>query len=160
MGGFNPSFLVCEDYEFGIRILERAIPVVFAADAHARHLDTTTLAQSFRRARQEGFSHTLLARLHPSHAGRLPLARRDFVGRIFVFDAPTLGRWMTIVGDFALRVSEALRLRIVYKPVHGGMRRYQYWQGVAEALGESSRIGATGPTSLKSIASQSSSKIS
>ena len=137
-GRFNTSFPASgvEDYEFGIRILEQAIPVVFVADAHARHLDTTTLVQSFRRARQEGSSHTFLARLHPSHAGTLPLARRDFVGQIFVFAAPPLGPWLTIVGDFALRVSEALRLRAVYETLYGGLRRYRYWQGVADAVGD------------------------
>jgi len=135
-GGFNTSLRVAgEDYEFGIRILEQAIPVVFAPDAHACHLETT-LAQSFRRARQEGSSHTVLARLHPSHASSLPLAHRDFVGRVFVFAAPPLGPWLTIMGALTLRVSELLRLRAVYEIVYGGLRRYRYWQGVADAVGD------------------------
>lgn len=137
IGGFNEVFPACgvEDYEFGLRTIEAGVPVVFAADAHARHLDTTDLARSFRRARQEGASHMILAGLRPGHVSALPRSQLDAIAPLCVVHAPRLGAWLASTAGAALRLAEFARLMPLYRVVYGALRRYWYWRGVADRIG-------------------------
>jgi GT2 family glycosyltransferase len=141
VGGFDETFPGCgvEDHEFGLRMIAARVPLVFAPDAHGRHLDTTDLARSFRRARQEGAAHVQLARLHPEVRPSLLLSRVGPVSRTLVVDVPWLGQALATVARRALDVAQRLRLRHLYGFIYGGLRYYWYCRGVADAAGNHAR---------------------
>jgi GT2 family glycosyltransferase len=142
VGGFNDTFPAAgvEDYEFGLRLLAARVPLVFAAAARAKHLDTTDMAASLRRARHEGKMHVHLAIRHPAARPALGLSRVGWVSRALVFEAQGLGRLLAAVGPPAVDAARRLGLRRVHAVAYGGLRHYWYCRGVADGAGTRARL--------------------
>jgi GT2 family glycosyltransferase len=78
LGGFDEQIdgaAAGEDYEFGYRLIQRAVPFVYAPDAASVHHTHTPFAVRLRRARQEGVGQALVVRRHPELFAALPIAR-------------------------------------------------------------------------------------
>lgn len=75
-GGFDEDFTKRhEDWELGVRMLERGIVLAYYPDAIARHYLDTSLRATVRNQRQEARDDVLLARKHPHVMSQLPLAQ-------------------------------------------------------------------------------------
>jgi len=142
VGGFDEQFhgRAGEDYELGLRLLKRRVPLRFVREASATHHDTSTTARGFTRARAEGRGHVVMARKHPDACTALPL-------RWLLSEPPphglraglrprAAGRSALLLAlRAALAVAEALKLRRVWKNLHGVAHSCAYWEGVINELG-------------------------
>lgn len=137
LGGFDPAFPECgiEDYELGVRVVRAEIPIVFAPDARARHLDTTDLRRSLARNRRGGSSLVLLARRHPSIVHKSPLVRPGSLVQKLAFEHPVLGGWYARLAFRVLSLAQALRLKRLWYGVYGRLRLYWFWLGVHDQAG-------------------------
>ena len=119
MGGFDESFGTGarEDYELGIRLIRRGVPICHAVKARGLHHDASSLAKSLGRARSEGIGDVLILRRHPqmfrwlrvSHlAAPLPGAR---LFRVLAYDLPWAGRLVAALSGRAMPLLERLHLR-------------------------------------------------
>ena len=73
MGGFDEELPRGEDYDLGIRLLERGVPLTYVPAAEGRHHMQTSLSASLAKSRAEGRSDCLLAERHPRMRLQLPL---------------------------------------------------------------------------------------
>jgi GT2 family glycosyltransferase len=136
LGGFDPAFPGCgiEDYEFGVRVLQSGIPIVFQPRAEARHLETTDLRSSLARNRSGGGSALILAELHPHVLPTTRLPERSPWAHRLVFRTPRLGALLAECAYHGLRVAQALRLRRLWIAVYGRLRTYWFWRGVRDRV--------------------------
>lgn len=141
VGGFDESFAACgvEDYELGVRLLAANVRFVFAAGAEARHLETTDLPRSLARNRQAGAATITLLRNHPHLLPETALGeisgRRRRLPFILAFRLRTIGRLTDWTGRLLLFAAERVRLRKVWRHVHGQLSSYWFWCGLREAVG-------------------------
>lgn len=137
LGGFDPAFPECglEDYELGVRVLREGLPVVFAPRARARHLETTDLMRTLRRARRVGSSTVLLVERHPAILPETRLVHNKPWARFLVFRKPRLGAWLANRGLDGLRIAQCLRLRRIWFSLYGRLREYWFWRGVKDQVG-------------------------
>jgi GT2 family glycosyltransferase len=134
LGGFSPLFDRLEDYEFGVRIFAAGVHFVFAADAHALHLETTDLNRSLGMTRRVGRAEVLLANLHPHVFPHLRLARRDRLPYWLAFRAPRLGQLLARGAPGVLALAQRMRVRRVWRKIYGRLKVYWYWRGVADGV--------------------------
>lgn len=140
--GFDVSFQVHEDYEFGMRMIKAGVPFSVAPNALAYHHQETDLRRSLIRKRQEGHADVLLARRHPELVGALPLAddlaATKWSMRILRFflgsGLPAIGEGFVVGSIPVLDFVERMRLRSHWRCLFGIMQKYWYWRGVAEGL--------------------------
>jgi GT2 family glycosyltransferase len=137
LGRFNPAFPDCgiEDYEFGVRVVEKNIPILLAPAAYARHLETTNLRRSLARNRRGGSSVLILAELHPTVLPTERLLHIEPWVRHLVFRRSRLGEWLAELGYLLLVVAQRLRLRRVWRYGYGHLRTYWFWRGVRDRVG-------------------------
>jgi glycosyltransferase involved in cell wall biosynthesis len=76
VGGFNPSFICCEDYELGVRLVMSGATFRYEKEACGWHNDIITdLKRSLQRKREEGRAHIAMCRLYPGTIYRLKLGQ-------------------------------------------------------------------------------------
>jgi len=146
-GGFDLQLRTHEDYEFGLRLLQRGAIFSFVPDAVGVHHDRTDLDRSLQRRRMEGEADVHIAHLHPEVRNELPLAHGSFsffsrVLRFFAFHQPA-------TGDAAVRLLRRSMDWLERFWMHGRWQRllhhlldYWYWRGVAETAGSSAAVRA------------------
>ncbi|WP_094447819.1 glycosyltransferase [Rhizobium sp. N4311] len=155
MGGLDPQFARArEDFEFGLRLIKKGVPIRFAPDALGYHLEhqTTTLTGKMVRRHQEGRSDALMARKHPDiqrllaihrFAGRKGRKRR--LQRTVATHAGSVLAPLVRAGPRILQMLEKAGLRRLYDKVERQCSGYHYLRGAAEVLGEDWRL-PTDPT--------------
>ncbi|MBX5198628.1 glycosyltransferase [Rhizobium sp. NZLR10] len=155
MGGLDPQFARArEDFEFGLRLIKKGVPIRFAPDALGYHLEhqTTTLTGKMVRRHQEGRSDALMARKHPDiqrllaihrFAGRKGRKRR--LQRTIATRAGSVLDPLVKAGPGVLQMLEKAGLRRLYEKVERQCSGYHYLRGAAEVLGEDWRL-PTDPT--------------
>lgn len=141
-GGFDADFSgrSGEDYELGVRLLKLSVPFAFVTDAVGRHHDASDLVRSLSRVRMEGRADALIGRKHPELRRALPLATLASRHRLLrslatlAFTRPGMGDRIAGGLQRILGPLERLKLRRNWHRVHGAVRAYWYFRGVAEEL--------------------------
>jgi GT2 family glycosyltransferase len=141
-GGFDGDFSgrSGEDYELGVRLLNLSVPFVFVADALGQHHDASDLSRSLSRVQLEGRADVLIGWKHPELRSGLPLARPASRRRVMralralAFTRPAWGDRIASLLRAALGPLEQLKFRGSWHRVHGAVRSYWYYRGVAEEL--------------------------
>lgn len=139
-GGFDASLRCHEDYELGVRLIQR-IPFRFAPAALGFHHEHTDLRRALRRKFDEGQADVQIGRRHPQIRTALPLARLRPLrsrGRAGFFRA-AFGR--PRAGDAAARLAlvvldgyERIRGRRGWRRLLNALLEYWYWRGVAQEI--------------------------
>jgi hypothetical protein len=128
VGGFDEAFTARhEDWELGIRLLQRGTRFSYCPDAVAPHHLNASLSTAIARQRLEGAGDVLLARKHPIVLGQLPLARFRSLPDV---DAGELAPRLRAAGRF-----ERLGLRTRWRRRVTGLFHDAYALGVREELG-------------------------
>ena len=143
-GGFDERFgrsAAGEDWEFGLRLLERGIPFVFAPAARSTHHSRASLGKMLARAFEEGRGHVLMSQICPGMLWDMPLAR------LAAFQARPLGAatlrsmWRAWSADRAGAWLDRLRglRRNPRVPdcawwLYRAAQAYFYWLGVRSAV--------------------------
>jgi len=145
-GGFDEAFsprAAGEDYDLGIRLLQRGTRFRYVPEAASIHHDGRTASRALARARQEGFGHVLLVRKHPELFDQLWLEQLSQVSSCRLLRPLVRCAWRW-PGIFAPMVWP---LRIVHRTAqatgavewlrwtHDLLHVYHYWQGAREATG-------------------------
>ncbi len=150
MGGLDPQFARArEDFEFGLRLIKKGVPIRFAPEALGYHLEhqTTTLTGKMVRRYQEGRSDALMARKHPDIQRLLAIHR--FTGRkgwkrrlqrTIATRAGSVLDPLVKAGPRVLQMLEKAGLRRLYEKVERQCNGYHYLRGAAEVLGEDWRL--------------------
>jgi hypothetical protein len=146
-GGWDEDFVRGtvrrQDWEFGIRLLERGARFVDRPGARGRHYIDTRLETALRNRRVEGRSDVLLGTRHPAVRGHLVLAgmvRRAAESRplsralTFVYRQPAASERVLRSAVPMARVLEAAQLRPAWRELTGRMASLSYLLGVREAL--------------------------
>jgi hypothetical protein len=139
-GGFDEQLEDCQDWELGLRLLERGIPFAYYPDARAWHRLDTRLTTALRRARSEGRGDVQFARKHPHVKGRLGLARCAAPGggtsrrHLLAYRRATHAEQLIPLGVRALDVLEALKNRRAWGRLVDALWTFAYIQGMRDAL--------------------------
>ena len=144
-GGFDRSVSkgAGEDWELGLRLLERGVSFRFAPAAKAIHCDQPSRDGALRRAREEGYGHAVLARRHREFFNEFNLSRLSrlqWSTRLRWLWRLTW-RWPAMVAGASLllkpahRAAEAMKLYNLMWRIHGVLSGCAYWRGVHAALG-------------------------
>jgi hypothetical protein len=132
-----------QDWEFGIRLLQRGVRFVDRANARGRHYIDARLETALRNRRVEGRSDVLLGTRHPAVRGHLVLAgmmRRAAESRpvlralAFVYRQPAASERVLRSAVPVARALEAAQLRPAWRELTGRMASLSYLLGVREAL--------------------------
>lgn len=141
-GGFNTTFRGrLEDYELGWRLLKAGGRFCFVPDALGYHYDMTDLALWLHRIRQEGIAHIQIGQHHPELRNTLfahlaePYNRWRHLLRKIAFAYPQHGKGIVQGLLTFVTICEQLRWRDLWRKMVGVLREYNYWCGVAEAVG-------------------------
>jgi hypothetical protein len=146
LGGFDETIAACggEDWELGVRMMQRHIPFTYIDAASATHYDQSDLDRSLQRRRQEGRAEAIIAARHPHVLPALGLMQLEAgdpappslrAMRWLAFNAPQVGGHCAGVLRRQLDLLQALRLRRQWRFLFGCLRDYWYWRGVADELG-------------------------
>lgn len=144
VGGFNTSFPACgtEDWELGIRLISRNIPIRFSRDAIACHyeFESMNLLRSFTRARIEGGGIARIGSIHPSfrhnHLREAVISRRGAkrllknLARSWGLPGEILARSLTPL----LLPLDKFRFRRVWRHFYGAIRLFWFWRGYYSEL--------------------------
>jgi glycosyltransferase involved in cell wall biosynthesis len=138
VGGFDSSITGrLEDYELGIRLLKDGASFAFLAGAIGHHHETSDLEQWLQRLQQEGKADIAMGQRHPELRAFLfdprKLASRP-LGRL-AFNHPHRGDRLNRLLVRQARLCERCKLRGLWFPLLGWLRDYNYWRGVAAAIG-------------------------
>lgn len=144
LGGLDERFRgTGEDYEFGWRLLRAGIPLAYAAEATALHLETTDLSGALQRHRKAGEAAVLMARLHPAARPALIPTRPEGIFFRIAASSPWIGRNAAALGLPLLELSERIRSRRMWSFVYKRLKLYHFWRGVEDAI--SGSAGVVGP---------------
>jgi glycosyltransferase involved in cell wall biosynthesis len=141
VGGFDPSFRRLEDYELGFRLLKAGVRFCYVPEAIGHHYETTDLPIWLRRIRQEGEADIQIGRRHSELRASLfthfaaPSDRRKLFIRKLAFGLSRQGNWLERLLLPQAALTEQLRLRGPWQNIVGVLREYNYWRGVATAIG-------------------------
>jgi glycosyltransferase involved in cell wall biosynthesis len=143
-GGWDERFVRREDWEFGVRLLQRRVSFSYQPDARAWHHFDSTLATELRKRRIEGRDDVYFASKHPHVRGQLPLAayagavgsRR---GRLAFRHIRASERAAQALLPLASAL-EALRLRRQWLRLVDLLLLHAYFLGMAEALESPERL--------------------
>ena len=141
-GGFDPSFRVHEDYEFGLRLIKARVPFTFAERARAYHHAEIDLSRSCTRKTLEGQADVQMARRHPEILPAQRWAREwpshSAPARIvlrLVCSMPVVGRALAWGLRVLLGLVEWMRLRPAWLRIFGALQDMSYWRGAAAEAG-------------------------
>lgn len=149
LGGLDERFRdTGEDYEFGWRLLQAGIPVAFAAEAKAVHMETTDLSRALQRHRHAGQAAVLMSCLHPGVPATAPPSPLEGALLHLARSAPRAGKGATALGIRLLGLAERLRSRRLWSFVYKRLKGYYYWQGVADATSGTPGETASGATGV------------
>lgn len=148
VGGFDARIRGrLEDYELGMRLLKAGVRFRHEPEAIGDHHDSTDLWQWLRRLREEGKADIQIGEQHPELRNSLfgfeePDSRVMRTLRRLAF---AHHRWGDRLEGLLVRqasVYERLRLRGRWRRVVGYLREYNYWRGIAAAIGERQKLSA------------------
>jgi hypothetical protein len=140
-GGFDPDLRRRQDWELGLRLLQRGVRFAYHPAAKAWHYAETTVHDAVLNGRQDARGDVMLARKHPEVKGQLPLAvlagldGRGLTGLRLV--AYRLPRATGAVARPALAlppVLDGFGLRAACGRLVGMLRTHSYILGVRELL--------------------------
>jgi glycosyltransferase involved in cell wall biosynthesis len=141
LGGFDETFAGGrrQDFEFGLRLLERGVPFSFEPEALGLHQFQVSTRTLLANARQEGRWDVVLTRKHPQVRRRLPLGQLSgSAWEQLTAPAParSLKRGVATSGapHLALDELEHLRLRGKWRGLFGRLWRQHYAVGIRDAL--------------------------
>jgi glycosyltransferase involved in cell wall biosynthesis len=153
-GGWDEDFakgsVRRQDWEFGIRLLERNVRFGYYPDARGDHHFNTSFATAVHNRRVEGNSDVVLVRKHPQVAGYLFMsriartaARGGLAARFmrFSYRRPAAGRAVTRSTSPFLRVLEAANARRPWWAIAGRVLSHAYLLGVRDGLGSDQDLG-------------------
>lgn len=145
-GGFDTSLKGrLEDYELGIRLLKAGARFRFVPEALGHHYDHTDLGLWLRRVYQEGMADIHIGERHPELRNIIfqgfedphqPQGRiRCFIRRL-AFARPSQGDGLQkFLLALAILAEQGFRSRGMWWHLMGAAREYNYWRGVAAAIG-------------------------
>jgi GT2 family glycosyltransferase len=135
-GEFNTSFKHSkEDLEFGSRLLRDGVQFIYVPEAHAAHVKSSNILQSFNRTRRSGSADVLLADLHPSVLPTLQLVRPQALPQWLAFRAPRLSEPAVRIATLLLAGADRLKARGLWLRLKRRINHYWYWRGVADEVG-------------------------
>jgi GT2 family glycosyltransferase len=135
-GGFDPAFTSRhEDWELGIRLLERGVAMEFRPDAVAPHHLDASIEKAVLDQRREGAGDVLLARRHPIVTRQLPFA--GYEPGLPSADERTLARRVR-----SATRNESLRLQRRWRRSVIGALRDGYVLGVLAEAGAAADVAA------------------
>jgi GT2 family glycosyltransferase len=136
VGGFNPELGRREDWEWGIRVLEAGVQVVYEPDARASHEFGFGTRRALAAGRKHGESDAALIALRPAAAAALPtrwayrdMVRRPFKAGLFLTLQRTSGQ---ALGTCALGLLERAKLRPTWASLFSLMLGAAYERGRKE----------------------------
>jgi GT2 family glycosyltransferase len=142
VGGFDETFRCHEDYELGVRLIDRGHVLRFVPDAIGRHHEQTRLARALERKREEGRADIAMLRKHPHVAPSLPLgvfaryaSGRHRLLRRLAFRYPAAGAALTASIGGLLQPLERGRFRGRWRRRVYDMLVFWYWRGIADEVG-------------------------
>jgi GT2 family glycosyltransferase len=142
VGGFDVAFTGrLEDYELGLRLLQAGATFRFSWDAIGDHYDDNDLEQWLRRIRQEGVAHVHIGQRHPELRTGLfaelmgTPARWQRVVRRLAFAFPERGAAVERLVLRQIALCEYFRIRGLWRKSVRVLREYNYYRGVASAIG-------------------------
>jgi glycosyltransferase involved in cell wall biosynthesis len=138
-GGYDEDFKGRrQDWELGIRLLERGVKWSYHPRAKGRHYLDSRFATSLRHARQEARDDVLVATKHPQVKGQLPVvgASGPAIPRAarLVYSSPDAAEAVLRSGVVALDALERLRLRRHWNRLAHALLRCSYLLGLADRL--------------------------
>jgi GT2 family glycosyltransferase len=134
LGGFDEAFgSRHEDWELGVRLLQRGVPLAYYPGTTAWHHLDVSLANAVRHQRLEGSGDVLLARKHPAVVGQLPLA--GFTGGL-----PPTSEERVEQGVATAERLERLRLRTRWRRQALDVLRDAYVLGLRDELGSADAL--------------------
>ncbi|MEM7028486.1 MAG: glycosyltransferase [Chloroflexota bacterium] len=145
MGQFDDSLQYGQDYEFGIRLIERGIQFQFAHKASCAfhyHQSVTTL---FTWAKEEGQLFVRLQQQYPNyqfaprdeHLQVPKSARWTLFLRLlhwFAFSRSFLGLWVERHSRRGLRIAEKYGFHYHWRILFRALSLYWYWFGMSQAM--------------------------
>jgi glycosyltransferase involved in cell wall biosynthesis len=137
-GGYDEEFKGRrQDWELGIRLIERGVKWSYHAGAKGLHYLDTRFATSLRHARQEARDDVLVATKHPQVKGQLPIVRpgpaTPRAARL-VYRSPDAAETLLRTGVVVLDRLEQLRLRRRWNRLAHVLLRCSYMLGVTDRL--------------------------
>ena len=149
-GGWDEDFakgsVRRQDWEFGIRLLQRGVRFAHYPDARGDHHFNTSFPTAIHNRRVEGHSDVVLVRKHPQVTSYLFMSRvartaasGGVAGRFlrFAYRRPDASRLLTRPGEPMLRGLEAADKRRAWWAIAGRMLSHAYLLGVRDGLGGS-----------------------
>jgi glycosyltransferase involved in cell wall biosynthesis len=141
-GGFDTTFSGrLEDYELGLRLLRLGTRFYFAQQAIGHHHDMIDLKIWARRLEQDGMADIQIGQCHPELRTTLFGTFEKLGGRWgrhlhkLAFTNPLRGAKLVRLWLWQADLLERLRMRRMWRRVVSGMQKYNYWRGVAKAIG-------------------------
>jgi len=142
VGGFDVAFTGrLEDYELGLRLLQAGATFRFSWDAIGDHYDDNNLEQWLRRISQEGVAHVQIGQRHPELRTSLfaelmgTPARWQRLVRRLAFAFPERGAAVERLVLRQIALCEQFRIRGLWRKSVRVLREYNYYRGVASAVG-------------------------
>jgi GT2 family glycosyltransferase len=150
VGGFDPELSRREDWEWGIRVLESGVRVVYEPDARANHEFGFGTRRALAAGRKHGASDAALIALRPDAVASLPtrwsyrdMLRRPLKGALFLALQRSAGQ---AIGIAVLGLLERAKLRPTWSRLFALMLGAAYERGRRE--GGDPREPATPPPFL------------
>jgi len=142
VGGFDTTFSGrLEDYELGLRLIRLGTRFYFAQQAIGHHYDTINLTIWVRRLQQDGVADIQIGERHPELRTTL-FGNLEEVGgrwgrrlRKLAFADPVRGARLVRFLLWQADHLERLRMRRIWRRVVNSLQKYNYWRGVATAIG-------------------------
>lgn len=140
-GGYDEDFKGRrQDWELGIRLLQRGVTFDYHPRARGAHHLATGFATALRHARQEAKDDVLLGRKHPQVRGQLPVAGEAGPGPgaprrvVLLYRRRDAAEAVLRAGPAAADRLERLRLRPQWHRLAHRLLRLSYLAGATEAL--------------------------
>jgi hypothetical protein len=143
VGGFNVNFMCQEDYELGVRLIQKGADFQFTEEAMGYHHDTTTIKKSEQRRSQEAQASVLFLKCYPQLLPTLPHLQQFQSGRRqkngflltltykFHFAAAVYEQYLCI----CLKLAERLRQRQSWLKFYKKLLDFSFLKGLAVATG-------------------------
>jgi GT2 family glycosyltransferase len=140
-GGFDPDLRRRQDWELGLRLLQRGVRFSYQPAAKAWHHADTRLRSAVLNGRHEGRGDVAFASKHPQVKGQLPLARfaapdgRGLTGvRLLAYRRPLITGAAARAALALPPALDGLGLRSACGRLVGMLRTHTYLLGVRELL--------------------------
>ena len=141
VGGFDTTYRVHEDYEFGMRSIQNGVIFVFEEKAFGYHNEHTDFERALERKLEEGIADVHLGQRYPQLIPTLLLWRllshSLFPSRVMQFLSyrlPRLGNLIALAAQRSLGVFERLHFVGTWRRLLAGLTGYWYWKGITRVL--------------------------